>query len=149
MSGIIRINPHTVVKKLHPNPVLRGPHGPRGLFKVKRHFTSWQRASLCLNIGCSEDYAKGLLSITFHSSKVTISVTVGSVRTPHNWMRVNQHIRKPAHQILEEFSFSSLYVKSPHHFNISSESECCVYGCWILSESDILLAKINSCQISL
>ncbi len=26
------INPHTVVKKLHPNPVLRGPHGPRQLF---------------------------------------------------------------------------------------------------------------------
>ncbi len=47
------INPHTVVKKLHPNPVLRGPHGPRGLFQVKRHFTSWQRASLRLNIGCS------------------------------------------------------------------------------------------------
>ncbi len=95
------INPHTVVRKLHPNPVLRGLHGPRVLFQVKRHFTSWQRASLCLNIGCSskkcdlvvlglcEDYAKGLLSITFHSSKVTISVTPGSVRTPHNWMRVN------------------------------------------------------------
>ena len=27
------INPHTVVKKIHPNPVLRGPHGPRGLFQ--------------------------------------------------------------------------------------------------------------------
>ncbi len=46
----VGINPHTVVKKLHPNPVLRGPHGPRGLFQVKRHFTSWQKASLCLNI---------------------------------------------------------------------------------------------------
>ncbi len=29
------LKPHTVVKKLHPNPVLRGQHGPRGLFQVK------------------------------------------------------------------------------------------------------------------
>ncbi len=28
------INPHTVVKKLHPYPVLWGPHGPRGLFEL-------------------------------------------------------------------------------------------------------------------
>ncbi len=34
-----RINPHTVVKKLQPNPVLRGQHGPQGLFQVKRYFT--------------------------------------------------------------------------------------------------------------
>ncbi len=46
------INPHTVVKKIHPNPVLRGPHGPWQLFWVK----------------C-------------YSGKVTISITVGSVRT--------------------------------------------------------------------
>ncbi len=35
-----------------------------------------------------EDYAKGLLSITFHLSKVAIFVTAGSMQTPHNWMRV-------------------------------------------------------------
>ncbi len=28
------VNPHTVVKKLHPNPVLRGPNGPQGLYRV-------------------------------------------------------------------------------------------------------------------
>ena len=32
--------------------------------------------------------SKGLLLITFHSSKAMISITAGSVRTPHNWMRV-------------------------------------------------------------
>ncbi len=26
------VNPHTVVKKLHPNPVLRGPHERHRLF---------------------------------------------------------------------------------------------------------------------
>ncbi len=40
-------------------------------------------------LGLCGDYAKGFLSISFHSSKVTISVTAGSVQTPLNWMRVN------------------------------------------------------------
>ena len=31
VTVILVINPHTVVKKLHPNPVLRGPHGPEVL----------------------------------------------------------------------------------------------------------------------
>ena len=31
-SGVMLFNSHTVVKKLHPNPVLRGPHEPQGLF---------------------------------------------------------------------------------------------------------------------
>ncbi len=38
-NGVLyKLNPLTVVKKLHPNPVLRGPHGPRGLFQVKCYF---------------------------------------------------------------------------------------------------------------
>ena len=44
---------------------------------------------------------QGLLSITFHSSTVTISVIAGSARTPHNWMRVNtEFIRAIPFEIL-------------------------------------------------
>ena len=38
--------------------------------------------------GLCEDYAKGLSPIPFHSSRVTIFISAGSVRTQHNWMRV-------------------------------------------------------------
>ena len=39
-------------------------------------------------LGIGEDYAKGLLSITFHSSRMTIYVSAGSAQTPQKWMRV-------------------------------------------------------------
>ncbi len=40
-------------------------------------------------LGIGEDYAKGVLKITLHSSRVAIYVSAGSGRTPQNWMRVN------------------------------------------------------------
>ena len=40
-------------------------------------------------LGPGEDYAEGLFPITFHSSRVTILVTAGSMGTQHNWIRVN------------------------------------------------------------
>ena len=39
-------------------------------------------------LGIGEDYAKGLLPITFHSNRVTIYVAAGPAQTPQNWMRV-------------------------------------------------------------
>ncbi len=66
------INPHTVVKKIHPNPVLRVRMAPGDYFKL--NVVLHHSKGLCLVVlGLCEDYAKELLSITFHSSKVMIS----------------------------------------------------------------------------
>ncbi len=76
----------------------RGPHGPRQDFAVlapvpQEYEGRWKpKGCDFVVLGLCEDYAKGLLSITFHSSKVMISVTAGSVRTPHYWMRVNRNL---------------------------------------------------------
>ncbi len=50
------INPHTVVKKLHPNPVLWVPHVPRGLFQVKRHFDCTENK--VLSVKYSDDFRR-------------------------------------------------------------------------------------------
>ncbi len=81
-TSLKHLNPHTVVRKLPLNPVVRGPHGPRVLFGVKCYFIPWNRGY------CDTTSAKWLV---FHFSKVTVFVTAGSARTPHNWIRVNKN----------------------------------------------------------
>ena len=67
------INPHKLWKNYTLIQFCGVRTGPRDYFE------------LCVIL---HHYAKGLLTITFHSNKVTIFVTAGSARTPHNWMRV-------------------------------------------------------------
>ncbi len=54
-----------------------------------------------------EDYAKGLLRITFNSSTVTIYVSAGSTRTPQNLMRVND-LEGPEEKLKINLFFSLL-----------------------------------------
>ena len=58
--------------------------GVRGLSPVAQGLF-WFKRNHCVQT-C---YAKWLLPVTFHSSKMTIYVSVGSVQTPKNWMSVN------------------------------------------------------------
>ncbi len=69
------------MKKLPLNPVLRGP---RDCFDLNVIVHSG-KGHHCVVIAS----LKGLLPITFHSSRIMIYISAASVRTPQNWVRVN------------------------------------------------------------
>ena len=70
----------------------------------QRYDGMWKpKGCVLVVLGLCDEYAKGLLRITFNSSKVLIFVTAGSMRTPHNWMRV-----KWVQKVLNFFAPNSL-----------------------------------------
>ncbi len=69
----VRPNEPTVIHDLNPHPVVK----------------KYPLIQLC-GVRVDPRECFGLTSSVLNSSRVTIYVSVGSVRTPQNWMRVNE-----------------------------------------------------------